>query len=269
MIRDLLALDVDATKFLPSDDSTHGFDNMAGTLTLSPALARGLHCPRPERSAASRSAMSRPRHRPCTTCPRTHAELPRRGSAFRNPRRNDDPARVSGRWRIRDSIVTVKNAATWAVPGVRRSARRETRSPVSTASELVFRLGSSGVQAVGRRRPTRQRSICASSEGRAARGRRHVSCHESTRRSRSERTVPAKTIETGGTAGIHILIRTSAACVSMAHTSRRRDGHASRKKDFRLPSGNRRPRRPCAQRSFPRWRAVHSVSLRHAEDMEG
>jgi mono/diheme cytochrome c family protein len=38
VIRDLLALDIDATKFLPSDDSTHGFDNMAGTLTLSPAL---------------------------------------------------------------------------------------------------------------------------------------------------------------------------------------------------------------------------------------
>src|SRR5207237_6662702 len=37
-IRDLLALEVDATKFLPPDDSTHGFDNMAGTLTMSPAL---------------------------------------------------------------------------------------------------------------------------------------------------------------------------------------------------------------------------------------
>jgi hypothetical protein len=29
---------VDATKFLPSDDSTHGFDNIAGALTISPAL---------------------------------------------------------------------------------------------------------------------------------------------------------------------------------------------------------------------------------------
>jgi mono/diheme cytochrome c family protein len=37
-IRDLLALRVDATKFLPPDDSSHGFDNMAGTLTTSPAL---------------------------------------------------------------------------------------------------------------------------------------------------------------------------------------------------------------------------------------
>ena len=37
-IRDLIALEVDATKFLPADDSTHGFDNQAGTLTMSPAL---------------------------------------------------------------------------------------------------------------------------------------------------------------------------------------------------------------------------------------
>jgi cytochrome c5 len=37
-IRDLLGLEVDASKFLPSDDSTHGFDNIAGALTMSPAL---------------------------------------------------------------------------------------------------------------------------------------------------------------------------------------------------------------------------------------
>jgi hypothetical protein len=37
-IRDLLDLDVDATKFLPADDSTRGFDNIAGALTMSPAL---------------------------------------------------------------------------------------------------------------------------------------------------------------------------------------------------------------------------------------
>jgi hypothetical protein len=37
-IRDLLAIEVDATKFLPTDDSTHGFDNVAGALTVSPAL---------------------------------------------------------------------------------------------------------------------------------------------------------------------------------------------------------------------------------------
>jgi hypothetical protein len=37
-IRDLLNLNIDAVRFLPPDDSSHGFDNMAGTLTTSPAL---------------------------------------------------------------------------------------------------------------------------------------------------------------------------------------------------------------------------------------
>jgi mono/diheme cytochrome c family protein len=37
-VRDVLGLQVDASKFLPADDSTHGFDNIAGALTLSPAL---------------------------------------------------------------------------------------------------------------------------------------------------------------------------------------------------------------------------------------
>src|SRR4030095_14053092 len=37
-IRDVIGLEVDASKFLPSDDSTRGFDNIAGPLTMSPAL---------------------------------------------------------------------------------------------------------------------------------------------------------------------------------------------------------------------------------------
>ena len=37
-IRDMLSLNIDANTFLPPDDSSHGFDNMAGTLTSSPAL---------------------------------------------------------------------------------------------------------------------------------------------------------------------------------------------------------------------------------------
>src|SRR3989441_9306255 len=38
VVRDLLALDIDPAKYLPSDDSTHGFDNIAGTLGLSSTL---------------------------------------------------------------------------------------------------------------------------------------------------------------------------------------------------------------------------------------
>ena len=37
-VRDLLALDIDGAELLPADDVGHGFDNLAGTLALSPAL---------------------------------------------------------------------------------------------------------------------------------------------------------------------------------------------------------------------------------------
>jgi hypothetical protein len=37
-VRDLLGLEIDSTKFLTADDSSRGFDNQAGALTLSPAL---------------------------------------------------------------------------------------------------------------------------------------------------------------------------------------------------------------------------------------
>jgi mono/diheme cytochrome c family protein len=40
-VRDLLALDIDPSKYLPSDDSTRGFDNVAAALSLSPALLEG------------------------------------------------------------------------------------------------------------------------------------------------------------------------------------------------------------------------------------
>ncbi|HVY64768.1 MAG TPA: DUF1592 domain-containing protein [Gammaproteobacteria bacterium] len=37
-VRDLLGIEVDAAQFLPSDDSSRGFDNQAASLSLSPAL---------------------------------------------------------------------------------------------------------------------------------------------------------------------------------------------------------------------------------------
>src|SRR5439155_733729 len=41
VIRDLLGIEIDATKFLPPDDSTRGFDNIAAALLVSPALLEG------------------------------------------------------------------------------------------------------------------------------------------------------------------------------------------------------------------------------------
>ena len=50
-VRDLLRIDIDAARFLPADDSSHGFDNMAGTLRVSPLLM--------ERYLAAAKAISR------------------------------------------------------------------------------------------------------------------------------------------------------------------------------------------------------------------
>lgn len=41
VIHDLLNVDVDVTALLPADDMSHGFDNMADVLTISPALMQG------------------------------------------------------------------------------------------------------------------------------------------------------------------------------------------------------------------------------------
>ncbi|HXK05799.1 MAG TPA: DUF1592 domain-containing protein [Verrucomicrobiae bacterium] len=40
-VRDLLGLQIDVTALLPADDMSHGFDNMADVLTMSPALMEG------------------------------------------------------------------------------------------------------------------------------------------------------------------------------------------------------------------------------------
>src|SRR5207253_6094136 len=37
-VRDLLAVDINAPDLLPADDSSYGFDNIAGVLKMSPAL---------------------------------------------------------------------------------------------------------------------------------------------------------------------------------------------------------------------------------------
>ena len=49
----MLDLDIDPDKYLPSDDSTHGFDNIAGALGISSTLVEAYV------SAARRSAVWR------------------------------------------------------------------------------------------------------------------------------------------------------------------------------------------------------------------
>ena len=65
-VRDILAIDVDAAKLLPPDDMTHGFDNMADVLDVSPTLMDSYIGPR-QRSVAWRSGTPRFLRRPRST----------------------------------------------------------------------------------------------------------------------------------------------------------------------------------------------------------
>ena len=71
-VRDLLALDVDASTLLPADDANHGFDNMSDALRVSPALLEGYM------SAArkiSRLAIGDPNVTPAFSTYRVRADL--------------------------------------------------------------------------------------------------------------------------------------------------------------------------------------------------
>lgn len=72
VIRDLLALNVDAESLLPPDDSNDGFDNMADTLSFSPALLEGyLHAA----LKISNLAVGNPHTSPTVETFRVHGDL--------------------------------------------------------------------------------------------------------------------------------------------------------------------------------------------------
>ena len=160
-VRDLLHVEIDAAHYLPADDSSHGFDNMAGTLRLSPLLM--------ERYLASgqgrQPSGDRQRRVDRATAPTTSAQ--RRNGAFDPPIRPPVPraarrsnttfrgtANTSSPWRWNPSIGpgpgepprcswtansrSPSTASKWACSrypspiakcGSRRSSEPESRSP--------------------------------------------------------------------------------------------------------------------------------------------
>ena len=101
-IRDLLSLDIDVSDYLPADDSSYGFDNIAGVLRLSQSLmdrylsasktiARmAVGAPPPAIAAAT-----------LPDCARFPAERPRPGSSVRHTRRHRVHASLSAGCRVR------------------------------------------------------------------------------------------------------------------------------------------------------------------------
>ena len=138
-IRDLLALEVDSSKFLPVDDSTKGFDNIAGALTMSPALMEAYL------SAAgkiSRLAIGTSDGADPVGVGRAggqRAEPSHRRAAVRHPRRHAHRAHVPGRRRIRlqrqgpDRLLPARAGRDHGREA-RDAGRRRARAPVRLGS---------------------------------------------------------------------------------------------------------------------------------------
>ncbi len=100
-VHDLLALDIDPAKYLPTDDSTRGFDNIAGALSLSPALLEGYTTAAAKISRIAMGDVNEPGADHVSRAFGYLAGLSHRGIAVRHARRPGGAARVSGGRRLR------------------------------------------------------------------------------------------------------------------------------------------------------------------------
>ena len=102
-IRDLLALDVDATSLLPPDDSAYGFDNISDVLGVSPSLQERYLSAAGRRSAALAigDPGMRPGERHVSRAAGSVAESAHRGSAARHDRRLARSPHLPARRRVR------------------------------------------------------------------------------------------------------------------------------------------------------------------------
>ena len=99
-IRDLLDLRIDATTLLPPDDSANGFDNIAGSLTMSPTLLESYTTAAARVARMAVGYWKSPTEATYLASERRVAEPSSRRHAVRHPRRHRRAPRFSGRRRI-------------------------------------------------------------------------------------------------------------------------------------------------------------------------
>ena len=165
-IRDLLALDVDASALLPADESSHGFDNVT-VGDLSPTLLDRYIT---AAQKISRLAVGQPgpvarrRHDPRPGGP--HPGGARRGAADRHPGRGPDPVHLPAGRRVRDP----------APPGP--GPQRARRGPARAARAGGPARPRAGGVAHRRRRPRSERDHQTADEHLKARVRVTAGPHE-------------------------------------------------------------------------------------------
>ena len=241
-IRDVLDLAIDPGAYLPSDDSTHGFDNIAGALGISSTLIEAYM------NAAgkiSRLAIGEPttaRSRRLPNARRHVAGLPRRRAALRHARRHPPEARVPLRRRVHDhgdadlrrqhvadrvrirTVREARNPSRRRASGARRlagqpscSARRRRTAAARARRPAARTRGAAGGRgaAAARHRPVDSRALKRSSAAAAARR-----CAPASRRRRA-RTGSARHSRRPTSRRCSISISTS--CATRCRPGRRRD----------------------------------------------
>ena len=174
VIRDLIGLKIDPARFLPSDNSTHGFDNVAGALTHVAGADGSVSCGGGEDQPPGHGVEYRAHSRRVQRPRRCHPELPRRGAAVRHTWRHADRARISGRRRVRvqdrPDLRRQHGAGERPVrPDPGRTAGGDDRRP---AGEVVrLGQGDAGGAALGRAhaREYTSRRACTRSASRSSR----------------------------------------------------------------------------------------------------
>ena len=264
-IRDLLALDIDVADFLPADDASYGFDNMAGVLRLSQSLMeRYLSAAK----TIARLAVGAPPPAVGRDDLPDSAGLPaarsRRGPAVRHARRHAGHAPVPAGRRVRHQASN--------------SPARQARAPStssksrSTASRSSCSRSRRPRRAPRRGRRTRREASwnCALPvTGRPARGRRRVLPQAGRSRRAGARAVPESA---------HLRQRRRQRRFDAdgherhRHRPAQRDRagrHAQPPADLRVPAGQRRRRKRRAPSASSRsWRDAPIAARASEDDVE-
>ncbi len=290
-VRDLLDLEIDPAKYLPSDDSTHGFDNIAGTLGISSTLVEAYVSAAGKISRLAIGEATPPTlvvyRTPEDTSQDYHIEgLPfgtRGGMLVKHVFPSD------GEYTITVTPIFGDNMSPTgfgSVPceklevlldGERlRAARLAGRRPIRRAdAELRPRPRSGGAAPAAAPAPARRRRAQPQrgaqddrplqDDRRTARGRRDVPANQLRAGARSRSALSARHAADRSDAGLHVLPARRHGADRRALQRHRREGLAEPPEDVRLPSDRAPPRKrraPGASRHEARHARVSASGVR-------
>ncbi len=146
-IRDLLAIEIDPTQFLPADDSTRGFDNVAAALSLSPALLEGYESAAGKISRMALGDVTTPVEKTFRVPEDTSQDYHIDGMPFGTRGGMHGEVRVSRRRRLRHQDHAHQQGQHGQHQPVRRDPEREAGIAAGWRAPEIVRLGHANASA--------------------------------------------------------------------------------------------------------------------------